>query len=80
MEPSPQDCPPAHTVVLRVWLDGELPVGCAIADDREERSFTGWLGLMAVVQAVIVEDEGERLHTVAEVDPGSAEPSRGEEN
>jgi hypothetical protein len=76
MEPRPQDHSSARTVVLRVRLDGELPIGRAIADDRRERCFTGWLGLMGVVQALIVEDEG----AVGQVDRGSAEPHGGEGN
>lgn len=51
MDPSLEDRPPARTVVLRVRLDDELPVGRAVAEDGRERSFTGWLGLMGVVGA-----------------------------
>jgi hypothetical protein len=80
MEPRPQDHSSARTVVLRVRLDGELPIGRAIADDRRERCFTGWLGLMGVVQALIVEDEGARVGAVGQVDRGSAEPHEGEGN
>jgi hypothetical protein len=62
----------------RVRLEAELSIGRAVADDREERSFTGWPGLMTAVRALIVEDGGERLRPVGEVDRGCAEGRRGE--
>lgn len=47
----------AHTIVIKLRLEGELPAGRAIGDDEVERPFTGWLGLMAVVQALIADEQ-----------------------
>jgi len=58
MHPFSEDRPPVHTVVIRLRLEGELPSGRATGHDGAERPFTGWLGLMGAIQALIVEDDG----------------------
>ncbi|MGI8506498.1 MAG: hypothetical protein ACR2MK_06765 [Solirubrobacteraceae bacterium] len=60
---------PAHEVRLELWLDGDSPTGRAIAHGEPERRFTGWLGLVAAVEALV---DGGR-------DPGPGAPRLPEE-
>lgn len=44
---------PAHVVQLELWFDGDSPTGRAIAHGEPQRRFTGWLGLVAAVEALV---------------------------
>jgi len=46
---------PVRAVVihLEVRLDGDSPIGCAYDDDRRQRDFAGWIGLVAAVEELL---------------------------
>lgn len=44
---------PAHELRLELWLDGESVTGRASAPGEAARDFTGWLGLMAAIEALV---------------------------
>lgn len=43
---------------IELRLDGPLPTGHATAVDGGTRSFTGWVGLMSAVDALVAGDGG----------------------
>jgi hypothetical protein len=53
------DAPAAsvHVIHVELRLDGSVPTGVATRKDGVTRDFTGWMGLMAVVD--VLTDGGE---------------------
>jgi hypothetical protein len=47
---------PAHHVRLELWLDGDSLTGRATAPGESARQFSGWIGLVAAVEALVVAD------------------------
>jgi hypothetical protein len=45
----------AHTIRLELRMDGAAPTGQARLDGEEPRSFSGWVGLVNAVEALITE-------------------------
>ena len=44
-------------IQIELWLDGSMPAGVATAPDGTARDFTGWVGLMSVVDALAAAGE-----------------------
>ena len=47
---------PAQHVRLELWLDGDSVTGRAIAPGESAREFSGWIGLVAAVEALVGAD------------------------
>jgi hypothetical protein len=39
-------------IQIQLWLEGTMPTGIAMGADGGSRDFTGWVGLMAAVDAL----------------------------
>jgi hypothetical protein len=39
-------------IQIQLWLEGTMPTGIAKGADGDSRDFTGWVGLMAAVDAL----------------------------
>jgi hypothetical protein len=54
MEGVHDDVPRDAGAVIRIalWLDGRMPAGVATGPAGTTRDFTGWVGLMAAVDAL----------------------------
>jgi hypothetical protein len=40
-------------IQISLWLDGSMPAGIATGPDGNARDFTGWVGLMSAVDALV---------------------------
>jgi len=47
-----------HHVTLELRLDGAAPTGHASLAGGEPRPFSGWVGLVCVVEELVNEDQG----------------------
>jgi hypothetical protein len=44
-------------IQIELSLDGSMPVGVATGPDGAARDFTGWVGLMSAVDALVADGE-----------------------
>ena len=61
-------------ITLLLGLDGDTVEGRTIGADGSERAFTGWMGLMGVLDALLDEARG-----AADGDGHTENPANGEE-
>jgi hypothetical protein len=47
----------AGAIQIALWLDGSMPAGVATGPGGAVRDFTGWVGLMAAVDALAATEE-----------------------
>jgi hypothetical protein len=47
----------AGVIQIELSLDGSMPVGVATGPDGAARDFTGWVGLMSAVDALVADGE-----------------------
>jgi hypothetical protein len=47
----------AGLIQIKLWLDGSLPAGVATGPGGTARDFTGWVGLMSAVDALVAGDD-----------------------
>jgi hypothetical protein len=57
------DAPDDHAGVIqiRLWLDGSMPAGIATGPGGAARDFTGWVGLMSAVDALVADGGSRRV-------------------
>lgn len=59
----------AGAIQIAMWLDGSMPAGVATGPSGAARDFTGWVGLMAAVDALAVDDEVTVTENLREDEP-----------
>jgi hypothetical protein len=50
----------SQPIHIELRLDGSSPTGRATAASGETRTFSGWLGLVSAVDALVAEEAGEQ--------------------
>jgi hypothetical protein len=51
----------AGVIQIRLWLEGSMPAGIATGPGGAARDFTGWVGLMSAVDALVADGGSRRV-------------------
>ena len=57
------------SIQLELRIDGTAPTGHASVHDEDPRAFSGWVGLVRVVEELVIENSEPESHSMADPQP-----------